>query len=145
MTKRILIADDDLLLRELLVARLSTAGHDLDLAADGEEALVKLRRRHFDLVLLDLRMPRMDGIEVLQSMKALPSHEGTKVIVLTGSRSEDDVADAERLGVESYLAKPVDIEKLAERVEIVLNPSGTKAQKTWLVEDFTNEDVVLRS
>lgn len=145
MTKRILIADDDLLLRELLVARLSTAGHDLDLAADGEEALVKLRRRAFDLVLLDLRMPRMDGIEVLQSMKAIPSHEATKVIVLTGSRSEDDVADAERLGVESYLAKPVDIEKLAERVEMVLNPSGCRAQKTWLVEDFTSEDVVLRS
>jgi DNA-binding response OmpR family regulator len=145
MTKRILIADDDLLLRELLVARLSTTGHDLDLAADGEEALVKLRRRSFDLVLLDLRMPRMDGIEVLQSMKAIPGHKATKVIVLTGSRSEDDVADAERLGVESYLAKPVDIERLAERIEMVLNPSGSKAQKTWLVEDFTNEDVVLRS
>jgi DNA-binding response OmpR family regulator len=67
------------------------------------------------------------------------------VIVLTASRSDADIDEAERLGVDSYLSKPVDIDRLVDRIEMVLDPDGRKAQQTWLVEDYTEEDIVLRS
>lgn len=145
MTKRILIADDDLLFRELLIARLEGTGVDCEVATDGAEALAKATQGRFDLLLLDLRMPRLDGLQVLQGIRASSQACETRVIVLTASRSDADIDEAERLGVDSYLSKPVDIERLFERISIVLDPDSAEARKTWLVEDYTEEDFVLRS
>lgn len=145
MTKRILIADDDLLFRELLIARLEGTGFVHDIAVDGAEALAKASREAFDLLLLDLRMPRIDGLQVLEGIRANTRLLQPRVIVLTASRSDADIAEAERLGVDSYLSKPVDIERLFERISIVLDPESAEARKTWLVEDYSEEDFVLRA
>lgn len=145
MTKRILIAEDDLLLRELLKARLEDTGIEYQTASDGAEAMSMLDAGAFDMILLDLRLPRIDGLQVLQAIRANPRLRDTRVIVLTASRSDADIDEAERLGVDSYLSKPVDIDRLVDRIEMVLDPDGRKAQQTWLVEDYTDEDIVLRS
>ena len=145
MTRHILIADDDLLFRQLLIARLEGTQFTHDVATDGAQALAMATQRTYDLLLLDLRMPNLDGLHVLQGIRANPRLSSTRVIVLTASRSDADIAEAERLGVDSYLSKPVDIERLVERIEMVLDPDGAEASKTWLVEDYTEEDFVLRS
>jgi CheY-like chemotaxis protein len=145
MTKHILIADDDILFRELLIARLEGTGLVYDTASDGAEALAKATQGAYDLLLLDLRMPKLDGLRVLEGVRSSPRVRNTKVIVLTASRSDADIDEAERLGVDSYLSKPVDIERLFDRICMVLDPDSAEARKTWLVEDYSEEDFVLRS
>ncbi|MGE0608672.1 MAG: response regulator [Pirellulales bacterium] len=92
--------------------------HRLTLVVDGVEAMEFLRREgkfgrapHPDLVLLDLELPRKDGREVLTDMKADTTLEHIPVVILTSSDDPDDVAQAQMLGVDSYITKPVDREK----------------------------------
>ena len=144
MARHILIADDDLLFRELLIARLEGTEFTHDVATDGVEALAMTTQRTYHLLLLDLRMPRLDGLLVLEAIRANPRLRATRVIVLTASRSDADIAEVERLGVDSYLSKPINIERLVDRMRIVLDPDSTEARKTWLVEDYSEEDFVLR-
>jgi len=98
----------------------------LQVARDGEEALAYLARWEAGelpplLILLDLKLPRVDGLEVLRQIKAHPRFACLPVVVLTTSAEDSDVASAYQLGVNSYIVKPVDFEKfmeVAEQIEI---------------------------
>ncbi len=114
---RILIVDDDDALRDSIAETLSDLGHQPVPAADGEAALARLGRRGIDAVLLDLRMPGIDGLEVLRRIRALPSPP--PVAVLTAVPTADNTIEAMRLGAVDHLAKPIgraDLEDLLARM-----------------------------
>jgi two-component system response regulator FlrC len=103
---RILVVDDEEDLRAFCEAALAGAGHDVATAADGVEALDALARRRFDLVLTDLRMPRLDGEALLRQVRA--TWPDVAVIVLTAHGSVAKAVEAMRLGVSDFLEKPVE-------------------------------------
>ena len=116
-------ADAELALRALRSQNLSNPVH---VARDGEEALDFLfcrgafGQRGFDrppkLVLLDLKLPKVDGMEVLRQLKADPRTKAIPVVVLTSSREERDLVESYQLGVNSYIQKPVDFDQFREVV-----------------------------
>ena len=112
---------DVLLAREAF--RNAKIRNNLTVARDGEEALRVLRREGLhatmprpDLILLDLNLPRMDGREVLQAIKADPGLQPIPVIIMTSSKAETDVLKSYRLSANGYIVKPVDFERLQEIV-----------------------------
>jgi DNA-binding NtrC family response regulator len=114
MKARVLIVDDDPALRRALRDRLVHWGLTVDEAADGEAALALAGKREFDLVLLDLNMPRMGGMEVLRRLKADGSDAA--VLVLTAHGSIDTAVEAVRAGAADFLQKPADFDLLRARM-----------------------------
>jgi len=95
-------------------------GHKLinriTVARDGEEALEEIGRHRTDLILLDLKLPKISGLEVLKKAKSDPRTAAIPVIVLTSSREEQDLVESYRFGVNSYIRKPVDFTEFIETV-----------------------------
>ena len=114
MKRRILVVDDDAMTLRL-TKRILEKQYDVLLAESGREALNKLRGERIDLVLLDIAMPQMDGIETFERMKDIPVD--IPVIFLTASGYEDDVMNAIRLGAVNYLKKPFFPKELLKRVD----------------------------
>src|SRR3954454_4497166 len=113
---RILVVDDDQQVRQLLRVAFSASGFDVVGVATGEQALQSLAQGGFDLVVLDVRMPGMSGIEVLRQVRSSTTTQATPVILLTG---EDDVASRVQglnLGASDYVGKPFDVDELVGRV-----------------------------
>jgi DNA-binding response OmpR family regulator len=113
MQKRILVVDDDsmnLVRTKMILGK----QYDVILSESGEDALKKLKNETIDLVLLDIEMPNMNGIETFERMKDLPAE--VPVIFLTASGDEEDVMSAIRLGAVNYLKKPFYPEELLKRV-----------------------------
>ena len=102
---RILVVDDEEGLREFMAEALMRAGHTVHVAADGQEALEKLRSQAFDLLLTDLKMPRIDGLELLRQIRGDAS--GMEILVLTAYGSVETAVEAMRLGAFDYLQKPI--------------------------------------
>ena len=110
----ILLVDDDETLRQSLVMLLQSEGHSVTEAADGEKALEKARMHYFDLVLCDVRMPGIDGIETISRLR--DSIADAHFVVMTGYASEEAPIKALRLGVDDYLTKPFDIPVFLEKL-----------------------------
>src|SRR6201987_1008690 len=117
---RILVVDDVADNVEILQMRLEAQGYAVATAADGIEALEKIRELLPDLVLLDVMMPRMDGIETLKWLKADPSLPFTPVILVTAKADATDVVAGLESGGDDYLTKPVDHAALSARVRAML-------------------------
>jgi len=131
---RILIADDDPLLRSLLVHRLSADGYEVSVAEDGSQALVAITDLKPDLIVLDALMPVMDGFEVLRRLKSSQATVAP-IIMLTALKREQDIVGALQLGAADYLVKPFIPDELSQRVRRLL-PSGlTKTTETRLDRD----------
>lgn len=120
--RRILIADDDSLLRALLVHRLSADGYEILTAQDGGEALAAIREQKPDLIVLDALMPVMDGFEILRRLRA-GGVPGAPVIMLTALKREEDIVGALQLGAADYLVKPFIPDELSQRVRRLLQAS----------------------
>ena len=118
-TSRILIADDDPLLRALLVHRLSADGHEIMTAEDGAQALTLIGEQRPDLIVLDALMPVMDGFEVLRRIKA-GGVTDAPVIMLTALKREQDIVGALKLGAADYLVKPFIHDELGHRIRRLL-------------------------
>ena len=118
LSGNILIIDDEPVLRKTLTRVLRQSGCHVTAAADGPTALQMLKNADYDLVYLDLRLPEMDGIEVLKEIQQ--HHAGLPVILLTAHASLQSSLDALRLGVTDYLIKPVDPETLIARTRVIL-------------------------
>jgi len=112
MTRKlqVLIVDDEKNLRELLIRELSRRGHEVEGAADGQEAMERLKESPPDVLLLDMKMPRMDGIELLRELQRIP--ECPQIIVMTGYQDVSTAVEAMKLGAYDYLTKPAKIEEL---------------------------------
>lgn len=117
--RRILIADDDPLLRALLVHRLSADGYEVQTAEDGGQALVAIREQQPDLIVLDALMPVMDGFELLRRIQA-GGLSDAPVIMLTALKREQDIVGALQLGAADYLVKPFIPDELGQRVRRLL-------------------------
>jgi DNA-binding response OmpR family regulator len=107
---RILVVDDDPDIRDLLVDYFTTEGYAVTPAADGPEALDALRRDPQMLVLLDVGLPGMDGVEVLKRIRT--EHPGASVIMITGNQDLELAREAVGLGAVDYVFKPFDSERL---------------------------------
>jgi two-component system copper resistance phosphate regulon response regulator CusR len=106
----------------MLRVSLEASGFETALAADGDVALQRMSQERFDLVLLDVMMPVLDGWGVLE---ALQGHEDPpKVIVLSAKSAQRDVDHARDLGAADYLTKPFEIEALIGRIQLALTPAG---------------------
>ena len=119
---RVLVADDERNLRELMVRELGRKGHEVDDVGDGEAALARLQEASYDVVVLDMKMPKREGIEVLRELQVLA--EPPQVIVMTGFQEVSTAVEAMKLGAYDYLTKPTKIEEL----DIVIRKAAEKGQ-----------------
>jgi adenylate cyclase len=117
---RILIVDDNDTNRDILRTRLTPHGYELIEAADGEEALTAARQHHPDLILLDVMMPKIDGIEVCRRLKADAALPFIAVILVTAKADSKDVVAGLEAGADEYLTKPIDQAALVARVKSML-------------------------
>src|SRR5258706_8225801 len=104
--KQILVVDDEANLRRVLTAQLSRDGYEVHSAPDGEAGLALLREHHIDLVITDLRMPKMDGLELLR--QALRTDPELPVVILTAHGTVDNAVEALKTGAFDYITKPFD-------------------------------------
>jgi DNA-binding response OmpR family regulator len=118
----ILVVDDDDDIRGLLLHALSYHGYEVRIAADGQEALESIGRRLPDLILLDLKMPRMDGYEVIRRLKANDATRPVPIIVITASPvdKERDKVRVLGMGATQYITKPLSIEALVREIRSIV-------------------------
>ena len=109
MAPRVLVADDDRALQVLLNVLLSRAGFDVDFADDGKQALTKINGDNYAVVMLDLILPEMSGIEILETLKRENPERLKKIIVLTGA-SRGVVDQVDKSEIHALLRKPFDIQ-----------------------------------
>ena len=112
---KLLFVDDEEELVSALVERLEIRGVDAVGVTSGDQALEHLREGHFDVVVMDVKMPGIGGLEVLRTISR--RHPDVKVILLTGHGSAEDSEIGRRLGAVAYLQKPVDLEDLLATIE----------------------------
>jgi adenylate cyclase len=117
---RILIVDDNATNRDILMTRLQAHGYDLAQAADGEEALNAAKALLPDLILLDVMMPKIDGIEVCRRLKGDAGMPFTPIILVTAKSDSKDIVTGLNAGADEYLTKPIDQAALVARVNSVL-------------------------
>jgi DNA-binding NtrC family response regulator len=117
--KKILVVDDEESLRTVLSTELLSEGYEVGTAADGDEAVTEMGKTAFDLILLDIKMPRMNGFEVLKHVK--DKHPRTKVIMLTGFADLKNAIESKKLGAEDFVSKPYDLVDLLTTIERVMS------------------------
>jgi DNA-binding response OmpR family regulator len=119
--RRILVVDDEPHNARIVQLKLPAGQYEVEACHDGAQALERLRRPdRFDIILLDIMMPRMSGLDVLASIRSLPHHSDTPVIMLTAKGQETDRSRATSLGVSDFLTKPFSPKKLLARIEDLL-------------------------
>ena len=129
---RILAVDDERPIAELLRLSLTRAGYECVCAYDGLEAANRIEKESFDLILLDIMLPGIDGFELMDYIRST----GIPVIFLTAKNAVSDRVKGLRMGAEDYMVKPFDIQELLARVEGVLRRHG-KLQTVLTVGDLT--------
>jgi CheY-like chemotaxis protein len=113
----VLLAEDTPTNQMLVVHTLKKRGHEVEVAGDGHAAVEKATRNSFDVILMDLQMPGMDGIEATAAIRALPGRRQTPIIALTAHTMVGDRERCLAAGMEEYLSKPLDLRRLIEVVE----------------------------
>jgi two-component system chemotaxis response regulator CheY len=120
---RVLIVDDSSVMRKIVERSLRQAGLDLGEvleAGNGAEALAEVNKGRFDLILSDINMPAMDGLEFLKNLAKVESAKGTPVVMITTEGSEARVVEALSVGAKGYIRKPFTPEQVKERVTPLL-------------------------
>lgn len=115
----VLVVDDEEALRSVLSNELINEGYDVQTASDGDVAMTELDKTTFDLVLLDIKMPRVSGFEVLKHIKEQAGR--TKVVMLTGFADLKNAIESKKLGADDFVSKPYDLVDLLTTIERVLN------------------------
>ena len=120
MAKKILVIDDEELVTESLKKLLSKSGYDVQAARSGIEAMGKVKEADFDLIVCDIRMPDMNGVQVVQKIRDYLKQKGKPVmpeILITGYASKENLEEAKKLEVANYLYKPFNIRDFIEIVK----------------------------
>jgi two-component system chemotaxis response regulator CheY len=122
--KSVLVVDDSATFRQLLCMSLSRLDGvkpgSITEAVDGMDALDKIKQKQFDLVLTDIRMPNMDGLELVRQVRKDPTWQNLPIIIISTKGSEDDIELGISLGANGYLSKPISMLKLRELVSSML-------------------------
>jgi DNA-binding response OmpR family regulator len=121
MAKKILIADDEQNIVISLEFLMNREGFTVCIAADGQEAIDKVRSETPDLVLLDIMMPRKNGYEVCQEIRSDPQLQGTRILMLTAKGREMEVTKGLAMGADAYMTKPFSTRELVTRVKSLLD------------------------
>lgn len=121
---KILIAEDERDIRDLIAFTLRFAGHEVFTAANGEEAVETAPRVNPDLILMDVRMPRMTGYEACRVLKASPDLKDIPVVFLSAKGQESEIQQGLDAGAEDYLLKPFAPDQLTTRVKSILAKFG---------------------
>jgi phosphate regulon transcriptional regulator PhoB len=138
--KRIFVVDDEPDIVELCSYNLRKEGYDVSSAADGEEALRRIREEKFDLILLDLMLPGLQGVELCRIIRNDQATASLPIIMLTAKTEELDKVLGLEMGADDYVTKPFSPRELLARVRAVLRRSGAKAEKGTQEE----KDAVMR-
>lgn len=120
MSKNILIVDDSPSIRQMVEVTLKSTQHNVTTAKDGQEALDMCNRQLYDFVLTDQNMPRMDGITLIKSLRALATYRKVPIIVLTTESGDAMKAQGRAAGATGWMVKPFDPSKLLDVVKKVL-------------------------
>jgi CheY-like chemotaxis protein len=121
---RILIAEDERDIRDLITFTLQYAGYEVLAASNGEEALKLAQQDIPDLVLMDVRMPRMTGYEACAAMKADPKLKDVPVIFLSAKGQDSEIQTGLQSGAEEYLLKPFAPDQLIKRIQTIMQKYG---------------------
>lgn len=117
MGKKILLADDEPRLLLLVKSRLEASAYEVITAADGEEALAKVASDKPDLVILDVMMPKLDGLQVCAQIKSNNNLAHIPVIILSAKNQKETILEAKKVGADSYMVKPFRPEELLAAVK----------------------------
>jgi two-component system chemotaxis response regulator CheY len=128
MDSDVLVVDDSAAIRKILTRVLRQTGMAIQTiheAGDGQEALALLAQHHIDLVLSDINMPKMDGLQLLASLKSSPQWQSIPVVMITTEGGETKVAEAVKLGAAGYVRKPFTADQIKEKLVGILEPAPT--------------------
>jgi DNA-binding response OmpR family regulator len=123
MTKRILIVDDEPNIVVSLEFLMKREGFEVAVATDGEAALKSVEEKKPDLVLLDIMLPKKNGFEVCQTIRANPDLQAVKIVMLTAKGRDTEVAKGTALGADAYMTKPFSTKDLIAQVRQILGES----------------------
>jgi len=137
-TPRILLVDDEQSIQTLLTYPLRKEGYEVVAALDGQEALDRFREQSFDLVVLDLMLPRVDGFEVCRQLRARSS---VPIIMLTAKAEEFDTVLGLELGADDYITKPFSMREFRSRVKAVLRRAEHSRSEAVEEEPFEHDDL----
>ena len=132
---KLLIVDDESRFLEAIATRLRKRGFDVKTATNGHDAIALARQEKFDIALLDLKMPGMDGKELLRVLKQ--EHEFLEAVILTGHGSLESAVELTKLGAFGYLPKPYELDKLLETLR--------QAYETRLKKKFAADDAKMEA
>lgn len=119
-SRRVLVADDDPVFREVASACLRNAGFEVGQAVEGAQAMELLQRESYDLAIIDLLMPRIDGLRLIALIRATPQLRHLPILVITSQEDPETRADGMQVGADDYLVKPVDWAALPARVQMLI-------------------------
>jgi class 3 adenylate cyclase len=138
---RVLLVEDNRVNRLLLARHVELLGHQVEMVEDGLAALARLQEAAFDLLLMDIEMPGMNGIELLERLRATPDLRELPVIVTSGVEGVNSVVRCIELGAEDYLHKPVNLVLLKARINASLERKRLRDQQRELVKRFATSEV----
>ncbi|MGU8379094.1 response regulator transcription factor [Clostridium perfringens] len=145
--KKVLIVDDEEHIRELIKFNLKKEGYDIEVAINGVEALNIIREIKFDLILLDLMLPEIDGLEVCKEIRRNEETSDIPVMMITAKGEEFDKVLGLELGADDYITKPFSIRELMARVKALLRRSNFKKEENIIkfgdvVVNFKTREVI---
>lgn len=140
-TARVLLADDNRVNRLLLARHVELLGHQVEMVEDGLAALERAQQQAFDLVLMDIDMPGLNGFELLERLREHPELRELPVIVTSALEGMDGVVRCIELGAEDYLRKPVNLVLLKARIGAALERKRLRDQQRELVRRFATREV----
>jgi len=118
---RFLIVDDSKTMRRIIAKTINQLGHeDVEEAANGKEGLERLASGPVDVIITDWNMPEMSGIDFIRAVRAIPAMKHIPVLMVTTNAAKDDIVEALRAGVNSYVVKPFTPETMREKIAAVL-------------------------
>jgi adenylate cyclase len=141
----LLVVDDNEMNRDMLSRRLTSRGFEVEVAEDGAQALEKIAARRFDLVLLDVMMPGISGLEVLETLRKTYAMTDLPVIMATAMDQSKDIVEALKLGANDYVTKPLDFPVVLARVQTQLVVKRQKDEIQRLVENLEVRNRFIRS
>lgn len=147
---RILVADDEKIIRDVLRRGLEADGHEVHTAQDGGQALELLSRTQYDMAILDINMPSLDGLQLCREIRTNPDWASIPVLLLTANSSVQDIIEGFQAGCDDYMSKPFNLTELRWRVRALLRrrklPDSSSHLRTGsLVLDTANKRVQIGS